>query len=352
MTEKTESSTNTTDIVNVRDLHVVFPGPRERLKRRQIHAVNGVDLRIRAGESVALVGESGSGKSTTGRALLGLVPSTAETIEVSGLDISTRDRHRLRLVRRRVQMVFQDPYSSLNPARTIGESIGEPLAFHGGVRGQALRDAVAAALDRVGLDEHCAQRYPYEFSGGQRQRIALARAMISQPELIVLDEALSALDVSTQNQVLNLLVSIRRDDEVAFLFVSHDLGVVKHIADMVAVMYFGRIVELAPVEDLFDRPLHPYTRTLLEASPVPDPAVQRHRLPLSAVGEVPDPLAPPPGCAFADRCPDRMPLCVDERPVPRAVDGHLVECHLYHHQPVPAVEPATSGGQHRELRNP
>jgi peptide/nickel transport system ATP-binding protein len=289
-----------------------------------LRAVDGVDLDIARGETVALVGESGCGKSTLGKALLGLAPVSAGSVRFDGAELAgLADRARMPF-RRRMQMIFQDPFGSLNPRRTVGEILEAPLVVHGlGARAER-RARVAALIDQVGLRQDAVHRYPHEFSGGQRQRIGIARALALQPELIVCDEPVSALDLSIQAQILNLLVALKRELGLAYLFISHDLGVVRYFADRVLVMYLGRIVESAPAAALWDRPRHPYTQALIAA--VPDPSRRRHAAPLT--GDLPSPQDVPSGCRFHPRCPLAGELCRRVEPQPQACDeGHIVSCH-------------------------
>jgi oligopeptide/dipeptide ABC transporter ATP-binding protein len=293
-------------------------------------AVDEVDLDILPGETVGLVGESGCGKSTLGRTLLRLLEPTAGAIRFEGEEITRLPQSRLRAIRRRMQMIFQDPYASLNPRMTVGSTLAEPLIIHHLAASAAeRRERVAALLAKVGLPADAAGRYPHEFSGGQRQRIGVARALAVAPRFIVADEPLSALDVSIQAQIVNLLLDLKAQEKLTYLFISHDLKIVEHVSDRVAVMYLGRIVELAPAPALYATPLHPYTRALLSAVPVPDPERKRTRIILE--GDVPSPLAPPPGCPFHPRCPvkDKVAACKTERPALRELDGgHRVACHL------------------------
>ena len=293
----------------------------------QVHAVVDVSFAVPERASLGLVGESGCGKSTLARCLMRLVEPDEGRIVFDGEDVMAADRAALRSVRRRMQMVFQDPYASLNPRRTVSQTLAEPLHVHG-LRGREITDRVAAALAEVGLPPDSLKRFPHEFSGGQRQRIGIARALVLQPRFIVADEPVSALDVSVQAQVLKLLESLRERHGLSLLFVSHDLGVVRHVCDRVAVMYLGRIVEEAPVPEIFDEPLHPYTRVLRAASPVPDPKA-RFALP-RVVGEIPSAMDPPTGCAFHPRCPSAMPRCSRERPPSVEVGaGRRVSCFLH-----------------------
>ncbi len=274
-----------------------------------VRAVDGVDLRIAAGETMALVGESGCGKSTLGRALLRLEEATDGAVLFAGGNLADLPAEALRRRRADMRMVFQDPFSSLNPRMRVGETLAEPLVVHGLARGREARARVAEMLGVVGLDAAVARRYPHEFSGGQRQRIAIARAVIGNPRFVVADEPLSALDVSVQAQILDLFEALQARLALTYLFVSHDLAVVRHVANRVAVMYLGRIVELGEAEAVFAHPAHPYTQALLDAVPVPDPARERSRGVVALAGELPSPAAPPAGCRFHPRCPHVMPVC-------------------------------------------
>jgi len=295
----------------------------------KVQAVHDVNFELSRGETLGLVGESGCGKSTTGRMIIRLIDPSSGLIEFCGKDITTVKGEQLRAVRRKIQMVFQDPYASLNPRMNIAANIGEPLAIHGIVSGKSERDEmVKELLVTVGLNPDYSTRYPFEFSGGQRQRIGIARALSLSPEMLVADEPVSALDVSLQAQVINLLQELRAKKNLTYLFIAHDLAVVKHLSDRVAVMYLGKIVELADKRSIFADPLHPYTKALFSSIPTPDPTKRRNRAPLQ--GDVPSPLDPPPGCLFNTRCPHAMERCRSEVPGLREVaPGHQVACHLY-----------------------
>ncbi|MGA8935907.1 MAG: oligopeptide/dipeptide ABC transporter ATP-binding protein, partial [Pseudolabrys sp.] len=292
-----------------------------------VFAVDGVSFTIRTGETLGLVGESGCGKSTVGRAIVRLIEPTAGSIRVDGSDITHLSKTELRPYRRQMQIIFQDPFSSLDPRMSAGDIVAEPLRVHDVASGAAVREQVAALFERVGLRKAQMNSYPHQFSGGQRQRIGIARALALQPKLIIGDEPVSALDVSIQAQVLNLMMDLQRDLGLAYLFISHNLAVVEHISHHIAVMYLGRIVEYTDKRTLFTQPLHPYTEQLLLAVPVPDPRVKRQKRVLQ--GDVPSPINPPPGCHFHTRCPYAVERCRVESPVLREVKpGHMVACHL------------------------
>jgi len=299
----------------------------QRQRGTVVHAVDGVSFELALGETLGLVGETGCGKSTVARVVTRLLEPTAGRVEFDGRDITHWSRRQLRPLRREIQMVFQDPYSSLNPRRRVGSIVGEPLRAHGiGTRDER-RSRVAEVLRLVGLDPTHADRFPHQFSGGQRQRIGVARALITSPKLVVADEPVSALDVSIQAQVLNLIDDLRREFGLALLFVSHDVSVVRHVSDRIAVMYLGKIVELAPVERLFTAPAHPYTSGLLSAVPIARiGGPRRERVPIR--GEPPSPLAPPSGCRFRTRCPYAKQLCADLEPPLVRRGGSLVACHF------------------------
>jgi oligopeptide/dipeptide ABC transporter ATP-binding protein len=316
-------------VVAVEGLVKHFPIQRGILRRTvgSVRAVDGVSFAIAPGETLCLVGESGCGKSTVARLILRLLTPTAGTIRLAGTDVTTISEGAMRPHRRHVQMVFQDPYASLNPRLTAGAIISEPLENYGELDAAQRRERVVGLLEKVGLRADAMRRYPFEFSGGQRQRLGLARALALQPELIVADEPVSALDVSVQAQVLNLMMDLQEEFGLAYLFVSHDLGVVEHIGHRIAVMYLGKIVEVADKATMFRDPQHPYAQALIAAAPVPNPRAKRERLVLE--GDVPSPINPPSGCRFHTRCPFVMDRCKVEEPKLKAVgDAHLAACHL------------------------
>ncbi len=319
-------------LLAVRDLVKHYPITSGFLGRAVglVRAVDGVSFTIRRGETLGLVGESGCGKTTTGRCILQLERPTSGSVRFDGQELTTLGGRALRAVRRRIQVIFQDPYSSLNPRMTVGDILAEPLHVHRFARGHAEGAArVRALLEQVGLLPQHARRYPHQLSGGQRQRVGVARALALQPALIICDEPVSALDVSIQAQIINLLEDLQRELHLTYLFVAHDLSVVRHISDRVAVMYLGRIVELADRQTLYEAPAHPYTQALLSAVPIPDPAVEAERERLVLGGEVPSPLHPPAGCVFHPRCPIAVDRCHAEVPPLREIaPGHWAACHL------------------------
>lgn len=318
-------------LLEVRDLEKSFVRSRDLLgrPREQVRAVREVDLTLRAGETLGIVGESGSGKSTLGRCILGLDTPEKGEVVFQGENLMTLSRRALRRRRRDLQMIFQDPYASLDPTKTVGHAIAEPMRIFERTPRHEAETRVATLLTKVGLRTEFAHRYPGEMSGGQRQRVAIARALALDPKVIVADEAVSALDVSTQSEVINLLVHLSAEFDLTCLFISHNLSVVRHVSDRIAVMYLGRIVEIGSAEEVYERPTHPYTRALLSAIPVPDPAIQRARPKTILEGDVPDPAHPPAGCAFSSRCPLAQPVCRTEQPalLPRA-NGTLSACHF------------------------
>lgn len=317
-------------ILEVRNLKKHYPIRKGFFSKQvgAVKAVDGITLSVRKGETLAVVGESGCGKSTTGRAILRLIEPTEGEIMFNGTDVRALNTEQLRRFRTDMQMVFQDPYASLDPRWTVQRILEEPLHTHESAPASELKSRVEQLMEVVGLSPYQAHRFPHEFSGGQRQRIGIARALALNPKFIVCDEPVSALDVSIQAQVLNLMQDLQEQYGLTYMFISHDLSVVKFISDRVAVMYLGRIVELAPTKSLFVKPLHPYTQALMSAVPVPNPGVKKQRIVLT--GDVPNPETPPSGCAFHPRCPYAMDRCKSEAPVLRELDsGHQVSCHLY-----------------------
>jgi len=320
----------TTDLVAVKDLFKYFPIHAGLLSRHvgDVKAVDGVDFSIPSGETLGLVGESGSGKSTIGRVLLRLLPATSGEVYFQGKNILTIGRDELRKLRKEMQIIFQDPYASLNPRMTVGDIVGEPLRIHHIASGKDADAKVQDLLKMVGLQPYHANRYPHEFSGGQRQRIGIARALAVDPKFIVCDEPVSALDVSIQAQVINLLEDLQSKLGLTYLFIAHDLSVVRHISSRVAVMYVGKIVELANRDQLYENPLHPYTQALLSAIPIPDPHVERRRKRIILTGDVPSPVNPPSGCRFHTRCPVAFDRCTIEVPAFNEYEpGHFAACH-------------------------
>ncbi len=322
------------DILRVEDLKVHFPVMKGVVIQKQVatvKAVDGISFNLKRGETLGLVGESGCGKSTTGLAVLRMLVPTEGRIVFEGEDIAGHGEERMRGIRKRMQMVYQDPYGSLNPRMRVRDIVGEPLEVHGlGNDRKALRERVSALIAMVGLLPDMADRYPHEFSGGQRQRIGIARAMALEPSLIICDEAVSALDVSIQAQVVNLFMELQQRLGLTYIFIAHDLAVVRHISDRIAVMYLGKIVEIATRDELYRDPLHPYTQALLAAIPIPDPELEATRPQQIITGEVPSALRPPPGCRFHPRCPHAMDVCkTTEPPLKGRPGGRAVACHLH-----------------------
>jgi oligopeptide transport system ATP-binding protein len=317
-------------LIEAKDLYKYFPIYAGLTSRHvaDVRAVDGVSFTIQEGETLGLVGESGSGKTTIGRLLLRLLPVTKGEIDFEERNILTMNRGDIRRLRRSVQIIFQDPFASLNPRMSIGEIIAEPIRIHGLAKGKDVDDRVRELLGLVGLQPYHANRYPHEFSGGQRQRVGIARALAVQPRFIVCDEPVSALDVSIQAQVINLLEDLQEKFKLTYLFIAHDLSVVRHISTRVAVMYVGKIVELAYRDDLYENPLHPYTQALLSAIPIPDPVVEKRRKRIVLTGDIPSPVNPPPGCRFHTRCPLAFDRCKTEVPPLREyAPGHFAACH-------------------------
>lgn len=321
---------NQEKLLEVRNLKKHFPIKGGLLRRTigHVKAVEDISFTMEYGETLGIVGESGSGKSTLGRTIIRLLDPTEGQIIFQGKDISNLSRKQMRPHRKDIQMVFQDPYASLNPRMTIGQLVEEPLLIHTDLSKKDRLDKVRELLNIVGLNDEAINRYPHEFSGGQRQRIGIARALVVRPKLIIADEPVSALDVSIQSQVINLMMDLQRDFHLSYLFIAHDLSVVKHISDRIGVMYLGKMVEIAPKKELFSSPLHPYTQALLSAVPVPDPKAKRERVILK--GDIPSAANPPSGCVFHTRCPKAFDQCSAVKPELKEVaPKHFVACHLY-----------------------
>lgn len=329
MEKKVNGKANHQDLVVVNNLVKYFPvrGGLFQQVKAWVQAVDDVSFTVKEGETLGLVGESGCGKTTVGRAMLRLIEPTSGEVEFSGVNVLALKGKELKIMRRNMQIIFQDPYASLDPRIPVGESIGEGLRIHGIGNGQERQELVMDTLKKVGLESYHARRYPHEFSGGQRQRIGIARALALQPQFIVADEPVSALDVSIQSQVLNILKDLQHEFNLTYLFIAHNLSVVEHISDRVAVMYLGKVVEVSNRDELFKNPLHPYTQALMSAIPIPDPTIKRERIILQ--GDVPSPLNPPKGCRFHPRCPVAIDICSHEEP--KLVDiqgGHQAACWL------------------------
>ena len=326
----TSGANGASPLIEVEHLKLHFPIKQGILVDREVarvHAVDDVTFSLREGETLGLVGESGCGKTTLSRALMRLIDATEGTIRFRGDDITKSSRKQMQPLRREMQMVFQDPFASLNPRKRVAQIIGTPLRLHGAARDQ-VDDKVRELLNRVGLAPEHLNRYPHEFSGGQRQRIGVARALALEPRLIVLDEPVSALDVSVQAQIINLLDDLQDDFGLTYLFVAHDLSVVRHVSNRIAVMYLGKLMEVSPAEELYTKPIHPYTSALLSAIPIPDPKENRARTRTVVSGEPPNPINPPSGCVFHPRCPRATDICKEvEPPLARYANGHIAACH-------------------------
>ncbi len=326
----------TENLLEINDLKMYFPiskGVVFQKKVADVKAVDGVSFNIKKGETLGLVGESGCGKSTTGRAILQLYRPTGGSVMFKDVELTTLKGEKLRNMRRNMQMIFQDPYASLNPRMTVGSIVGEPLEVHNIAKGREKRERVQELLRVVGLNPYFVNRYPHEFSGGQRQRIGVARALALNPELIVCDEPISALDVSIQAQIVNMLEELQQEFGLTYLFIAHDLSMVRHISDRIAVMYLGKIVEVTDHHTLYEDPKHPYTQALLSAVPIPDPVIEDQRQRIILAGDVPSPINPPTGCNFCTRCPRVMDICKQVDPkwqdIGDETQDHWVACHLY-----------------------
>jgi oligopeptide/dipeptide ABC transporter ATP-binding protein len=317
-------------LLSVEDLEVHFPIKKGLLSRTvgYVYAVDGVSITLGKGETLGLVGESGCGKTTTGLAVLRLIEPTAGAVRFGDTDITTLNKSRLRALKKEIQMIFQDPYSSLNPRMTVNDILGDPMEIHSLYPGAQRKERIAYLLEKVGLTAEQGRRYPHEFSGGQRQRIGVARALALNPQVIIGDEPVSALDVSIQAQIINLLIDLQQEFHLSYIIIAHDLAVVEHICDRIAVMYLGKIVETAEYNNVYTDPKHPYTQALLSAIPVADPRAKKERMILK--GDVPSPINPPSGCAFHPRCPHRMDICDKKVPVLKDIgSNHAVACYLY-----------------------
>ena len=317
-------------LLSIENLEVHFPIKKGLLSRTAgyVYAVDGVSFTLGKGETLGIVGESGCGKTTTGLAVIRLIEPTAGTVHFGETDVTTLNTSELRTLKRQIQMIFQDPYSSLNPRMTVNHILRDPMEIHNVYPGAERKDRIAYLLEKVGLRPEQGRRYPHEFSGGQRQRIGIARALALNPQVIIGDEPVSALDVSIQAQIINLLIDLQKEFHLSYIIIAHDLAVVEHICDRIAVMYLGKIAEMAAYNNVYTDPKHPYTQALLSAIPVADPRVKKERMVLK--GDVPSPINPPSGCAFHPRCPHRMDVCDKETPVLKDIgDNHQVACYLY-----------------------